>query len=198
MLRGELAHRSTERARKLRARVGTPSSPASVRVPMVWPAAPVTPPLAEPPRPRPERPHRPEEPGAILSAWTALEALSPKTYRTPENCAGADRTRVAFLDDGLPWTRGERSRPDKQLYYQLVLGSVRMDAATQRLVWAFGADGERRDRAREKAILAAVLVDRHGCLLTDRSIAVSSFGWALPLALALRLGELVDWSAVER
>ncbi|WP_230782489.1 DEAD/DEAH box helicase [Sphingomonas sp. Leaf37] len=198
MLREELAHRSTERARKLRARVGTSAPPAPVRAPVTRPAAPVTPSPPEPPRPCRKRPPRPDEPDAILSAWTALEALSPQTYRTPENCAGDDRSRVAFLDDGLPWTRGERSRPDKQLYYQLALGSVRMDAATQRLVRAFGADEERRDRAREKAILAAVLVDRHGCLLTDRSIAVSSFGWALPLALDLRLGELGDWSAVER
>jgi hypothetical protein len=198
MLRDELSYRSTERAGRLRERLGTPALKAPVRAPVVRPATSAPTPAPRQPLPPSERPRGVDEQSAILSAWTALEALSPQTYRTPENCAGDDRSRVAFLDDGLPWTRGERSRPDKQLYYQLVLGSVRMDDATQRLVRAFGADEERRDRAREKAILAAVLVDRQGCLLTDKSIGVSSFGWALPLALDLSLGALGDWPAVER
>ncbi len=197
VLREELAHRATERARKLRARLGTvfsgtcSSTYGAARSPSHTTHAGAT-------STAPRAATQTDEPGAILSAWTAPEALSPQTYRTPENCADDDRSRVAFLGDGLPWARGERSRPDKQLYYQLVLGPVRMDAATQRLVRAFGSDEERRDRARDKAILAAVLVDRHGYLRTDRSIAVSSFGCALPLALDLRLGELGDWSAVER
>ncbi len=68
----------------------------------------------------------------------------------------------------------------------------------QRLIKAFGADEERSNRAREKAIVAALLVDRNGCLLPEKSIGISSFGWALPLALELRLGELGNWPDVER
>src|SRR3546814_16230845 len=38
-------------------------------------------------------PKTPNEPTAILAAWTALEALSPMTYRRPEDLAGGDRRR---------------------------------------------------------------------------------------------------------
>lgn len=75
----------------------------------------------------------------------------------------------------------------------MVLGAVRVDGAMQRLIQAFGADEERSNRACEKAVIAALLVGRNGCLLPEKSIGVSSFGWALPLALKLRLGELGDW-----
>lgn len=85
---------------------------------------------------------------------------------------------------------GERSRPKKQLFYQVYLGAVQMDRATERLTKAFGLDEERSSRAREKAALAVLLVDTNGRLVEEKAIAISSFGWALPLALELRLGDL--------
>lgn len=141
----------------------------------------------------------PDAPSAILSAWTALEALSPQTYRRPEDRAGGDRRCVAELLRGaLPWTTGERSRPKKQLFYQVYLGAVLMDRATERLTKAFGLDDERSSRAREKAALAVLLVDKNGCLIEEKAIAISSFGWALPLALEMRLGDLGAWPSLER
>ncbi len=73
-----------------------------------------------------------------------------------------------------------------------------MDKATERLTQAFGMDEERSSRQREKAALGVLLVDRDGRLLDDKGVAVSSFGWALPLALDLRLADLGAWPAVER
>ena len=68
------------------------------------------------------------KPSSILAAWTALEALSPQTYRRPADLANGDGRCVAQInDDGLPWVREERSRPKQQLYYQVILGSVHMD-----------------------------------------------------------------------
>ena len=91
------------------------------------------------------------EPGAILATWTALEALSPQTYRRPEDLAGGDRRCVVSLSNGrLPWEIGERSRPNYQLYYQVPLGSVSMEAATQELIKAFGEDEERSRGIRER------------------------------------------------
>jgi len=79
------------------------------------------------------------EPAAILATWTALEALSPQTYRRPEDLAGGDRRCVVSLSNGrLPWEIGERSRPNYQLYYQVPLGSISMEAATEELIKAFG------------------------------------------------------------
>jgi hypothetical protein len=140
-----------------------------------------------------------DKPASILAAWTALEALSPQTYRHPADLANGDRRCVAAIDgDDLPWVLGERSRPNYRLYYQVVLGSVPLDRATDELINAFGEDDERGRREREKAALAAVLVDRQGLVLEDNAVAISSFGWALPIALMGNLSRLGDWSSAEQ
>lgn len=136
-------------------------------------------------------------PISLLASWTAIEALSPQTYRSPPNLVSDDRSRVAYLDRGLPWTLNERSRPKCQLYYQLVLGSVLVDQATHALVQTLGADEERNERSREKAPIAAILVDRHGVVLAENSVAVSSFAWALPKALDGDLASLGGWTSAE-
>ncbi|MBK1664315.1 helicase [Rhodospirillum rubrum] len=138
------------------------------------------------------------EPLAILGTWTAFEALTPQTYRRPEDMAGGDRGCVAALSTaGLPWEKGEPSRPKCQLYYQIILGAIPMDLATERLVKAFGKDEERGSRLREKAAIAAILVDKTGVLVEINGIAVSSFAWALPLALTMNLGALGAWPRIE-
>jgi hypothetical protein len=144
-------------------------------------------------------PKGPNEPQAILAAWTALEALSPQTYRRPEDLAAGERRRVAELKmSPLPWERGEPSKPKHQLYYQVILGSIPMDKATEELVKAFGQDEELGARLREKAAIAAILVDRKGVLVEENGIAISSFAWALPLALKRKLSSLGAWPGVER
>lgn len=45
--------------------------------------------------------------------------------------------------------------------------------------------------------MAAVLVDRNGLPVEENGIAVSSFAWALPLALKLKLGALGAWPEIE-
>jgi hypothetical protein len=129
------------------------------------------------------------EPTAILATWTALETLSPQTYRRAEDLAGGDRRCVADLSTArIPWGSGERSRPKRRLYYQVVLGSILMGPATEDLVNAFGHDEEQRQRVGEKAAIGAVLVDKNGIVVEENGVAVSSFAWALPLALKLKLG----------
>ncbi len=137
-------------------------------------------------------------PAAILASWVALEALSPQTYRKPADLAGDDASRVASLDKGLPWMRQERSRPGYQLYYQVVLGSIPADRATGELSRVFGTDEERPQREREKASIAAVLLDRNGLLLDENALAISSFAWALPIALSGDLATIGSWASAER
>ncbi len=80
----------------------------------------------EPP-PLPPITNRPDD---VLSAWTALEVLSPPTYVRSEDLAGGDKRRVSTLNEqSLPWERGEKSRPNQRLYYQVVLGSIKMESA---------------------------------------------------------------------
>lgn len=139
-----------------------------------------------------------DDPMGILTAWIALEALSPQTYRKPADL-GADRYCVADLTRGtVPWNLREKSRPNRQLYYQVILGAIRMDRATDDLVKAFGEDEERSRREREKAAIATVLVDKDGFVLKNDAVAVSSFAWALPLALELKLQSLGAWPRIER
>lgn len=210
----ELQFRTMPRAGKLRAKVTEALVAASTnrtnaadfgRQPMPVPeqlglstSIPAPPPTEPGALPSIEFPENTNEPAAILAAWTALEALSPQTYRRPEDLAAGDRSCVADLSAGrVPWGTGERSRPHRQLHYQIILGAIPMGRATQELVKAFGEDEERGSRAREKAAIAAVLVDRNGVLVEDNGIAVSSFAWALPLALQLKLGALGAWREIE-
>lgn len=149
--------------------------------------------------PQRELPAEENKPSSILASWTALEALSPQTYRRPADLANGDGRCVAQIGDGgLPWSQQERSRPKQQLYYQVILGSVHMDRATDALIKAFGEDEERGRKEREKAALAAILLDRNGLLLEENSVAVSSFGWALPIALTGKLEGLGAWSDAEK
>jgi AAA domain len=145
------------------------------------------------------RPRGRNEPIAILGAWIALEALSPQTYRQAVDLVGGrDRRCVGSIDNGhLPWTRGETPRPEYQLYYRIVLGAVRMDLATAALIKVFGQDEESGRPTVGKTPIAELLVDRNGILLDEKSIAISSFPWALPLALQLKFDQLSAWATVE-
>ena len=75
----------------------------------------------------------------VLKAWTSLEVLSPATFDRPEDLAGGDPTAVVNLNKNpFPWERGAPSKPNYRLYYQIVLGSVRMERAVARLIARFG------------------------------------------------------------
>jgi hypothetical protein len=75
---------------------------------------------------------------------------------------------------------------------------LRPDRASDRgFSESVGDDEERSQRVREKAAIAAILVDKEGIVLDENGIAVSSFAWALPLALKLNLGALGAWPKIE-
>jgi hypothetical protein len=194
ILVAELAHRKARKAQELRKIIS--DALVKLREQAVSPASHAAPKVAA--SPPVMKPTSPDHPLSILAAWTALEALSPQTYRRPEDLA-ADRQCVADLTRGsVPWNPRERSRPNRQLYYQVILGAVPMDRATDELIKTFGQDEERSRREREKAAIAAILVDRDGIVLEKDAIAVSSFAWALPLALQLKLQSLGAWTKLER
>ncbi|QHI84618.1 MULTISPECIES: DEAD/DEAH box helicase [Citrobacter] len=134
---------------------------------------------------------------AILAAWTALEALSPQGYKRPEDMATGDRSRVALLERGVPWGPNARSKPSHKLYFEVVLGSIALDKATDELVKVFGEDEERSRPDGKKAAIGSILIDKEGYVLEDKGVAVSSFAWALKPALDLKLGSLGNWPNVE-
>jgi|CXWL01.1.fsa_nt_gi energy-coupling factor transporter ATP-binding protein EcfA2 len=149
------------------------------------------------PEPLPPITNRPEE---ILSAWTALEVLSPPSYIRPEDFAGGDRTRVAPLvlgESKLPWERGEGLRPNLRLYYQIVFGSIELAPAVEQLIERYGDSREEKPGVRGKAVLAVVAVDRQGQLVESPAVGISSFGWGVMSALNGKLADLARWPEIE-
>lgn len=140
-----------------------------------------------------------DSPLALLQAWTAFEALSPQTFKEAADLAEGDWGRIALFEQvGLPWWHGERPPAKKTLYYQVVLGAIRMGDAEQAQDRVFGVDEEAHRSERKLAAIAAVMVDDTGRVLTDNGVAVSSFAWALPKALTGDLAGLGAWTQVER
>lgn len=208
LLTVELTHRTTPRAAKLMAEAQSrlqapPAKPARSLAPELQAAAataarPV--PVQDAPTIRiPPQPAAPGTPQATLDAWTALEVLSPQSYRRPEDLAGGDKQAVARLDQGrLPWEAGgERSRKSFRLYYQIVLGSVRLEETVKRILDVYVDRRVERPATRGSAALAVVVVDQHGTPVEASAVGVSSFGWGVPHALAGNLDRLAGWPAAE-
>ncbi|WP_165191650.1 DEAD/DEAH box helicase [Caulobacter soli] len=136
-------------------------------------------------------------PAGILSAWTALEVLSPPGFRRPEKLAGGDKGAVVKLDGPLPWERGGKAKPGTRLYYQVVLGSIDMPEAVKRLHSVYADGRAERPNAKGEAILAVLILDKEGRPIDEDPALVASFGWGVPVALAGGLDGLARWTDVE-
>lgn len=142
----------------------------------------------------------PDRPSDILSAWTALEVLSPFTFAKPADLVEGDERRIARFSDQLfmPWANGgERARPNTQLFYHVVLGAIRMEEATRALLEAFVDENADRQPERGFAGIATITIDKNGRPIPENAVAISSFAWGLPLALRRDLKALGNWPAVE-
>jgi len=136
-------------------------------------------------------------PTDILDAWTALEALSPQTYKSPSDLAFGFRS-VAYLKSGQePWITGEKSRPKSSLYYAVYLGAIDMERATTQLLSVYQDSRVERPSISGLAALGVVLLDKRGIPIPDTGLALSSFGWAYARALQGRLNDLSAWEAAE-
>ena len=138
--------------------------------------------------------NRPEE---ILSAWTALEVLSPITYDTPDQLAGAGNRVSSIEENTLPWEKNLKGLPGTRLYYQIVLGSIIMNPAMEQLICLYGDTREEKPSIHGKAVLAIIVVDRQGRLVESPTVGISSFGWGLMTALKGELTDLARWPEFE-
>lgn len=201
----ELGHRSTPRSARLKAQAvevlkGTRLSASE---PIPHNPARVSEQLGERqvqtrPVVRPEVPME-NGPASILDAWTALEVLSPPVFRRPEELAGGDRHCVASLERGrVPWAGdGEKARPKTRLYYQVVLGSLNLDAAFTHLLACYSDSRPDYPTGRGESILAGLTLTQQGRLVGESGVAISSFAWGFPRALGGELASLADWQATE-
>jgi hypothetical protein len=222
----ELEKRSTDRATSLRGRLiaaiaelegglrSTPrpatqtsrqaSSPKHVDAAAAASAA-TTPPPGAPPQsaktaPRPER-RVEDKPEEILSAWTALEVLSPSLpYKKPSDMTEGEERRIVSFEkfQTPPWFgEGEKSLPKKRLFYHVVLGAVRMEAATSALLSVYADKNADRQSASGFSPLATITLDKTGRPVEEQAVAISSFAWGLPFALKGDLRSLGGWILAE-
>lgn len=143
----------------------------------------VTPPPAALQRPRAVAEPITNAPEKILAAWTGLEVLSPSSFKRPEELKG-DGSLFEMDGRHLPWNgQGEKSRPQRRLYYQLVLGVIDMEKAVNQLLQKYSDARIERPAAQGKAALAVLVLDNKGVPIEDQAVTISSFGWGVPRAL---------------
>ncbi|MBP6103595.1 MAG: ATP-binding protein [Gammaproteobacteria bacterium] len=149
----------------------------------------------------------------ILSAWTALEVLSPQSFKKEEDVAAhAHGTVISFVDRPLPWfdpkkqqeaidaaeaeAAGEKKH--KKAFYQLVLGTIGLQETSERLLGRYADSRIERPNTSGQAILAAVVLNNCGQVVQAPAIVISSFGWGFAQALGQDLKKLADWPSVEK
>ncbi|WP_370979117.1 DEAD/DEAH box helicase [Agaribacterium sp. ZY112] len=138
--------------------------------------------------------NRPED---ILDAWTALEALSPQSYKKPKDLVIPGGSVAYLRHNQEPWFKGEKARPKTQLFYVVHLGCVDLEKATEKLLAVYRDERVERQSVTGLASLGLIILDRHGVPIPDTGLAISSFGWAYARALQGRLHELKSWEAAE-
>lgn len=185
-----------------------PSSPAS-RPP---PSATLTQPSSSPSAPIHEQDMKDEpveeslqsdygnRPVDLLDAWTALEVLSPQTYRRETDLAGGVPSNIISISNGrLPWDNGPApSRPNFKVYFHVVLGTIAAGPVYEALVERFKDTRMERPSVTGSIVLASILVDKNGVLAGDAPVSLSAFGWGFPLALRGSLKELAGWTRQEQ
>lgn len=148
--------------------------------------------------PAPDIKNNPED---ILSAWTAIEVLSPQSFKKPEDLVSDEKWRISNLNNNGAWiweVGGESSQPKKRLYYQIVLGTILMEPSIEALLKVYTDNRVEFPQIKGEAVLATIMVNKLGCPIEEDPIAISSFGWGLPVALRGDLQALGQWQTEER
>lgn len=148
---------------------------------------------------RMKKPDITNQPQNILHAWTALEVLSPRTFRRKSDFAtGPNKQIVLISDSKLPWVKGEKSRKNKKLVYEIILGSISLSPAYEALLNVFSDNRPDQRTNNGYAAIASIIVDKTGRPIDDEACyAISSFAWGFPKALTGDLLSLADWTSCE-
>ncbi len=120
--------------------------------------------------------------------------FSPQGFNKPEDLVPDDSRRIArFQEKRLPWEgEGEKSRPKKRLFYQVVLGELDLSASFEALLRRYADNAPERPSGKKSSPLAVIICDQRGVPAPD-SVVLSSFGWGLPIALEGELHQLGQW-----
>lgn len=142
--------------------------------------------------------HPQSQPIDILSAWYALEILSPQTFKKPNDfILGNAKLVLSSPFTKLPWENANRGSANDGLFYQILLGSLNMQPINELLLKKFGNEFGERFPSKQKAALAFITIDAHGKIKEDNNIAISSFAWGYPQVLKGNLSNLTEWEITE-
>ena len=130
----------------------------------------------------------------VLSAWTALEVLSPQAFQRGEK--DIVLPLHGLRDDALPWLANDSTTTSLPACYQLLLGTLDLAESLVRLIAIYGDSRPERPPMRGSAILAVATADASGKATPVGGITVSSFAWGLPRALQKDLRTLDQWPDV--
>ena len=130
----------------------------------------------------------------------ALEVLSPQGYRREADLVGGQSSRIADISKArLPWEVGEKSRPKKRLYYELILGTINLGPAVEALLKLYSDSRPDAPRVTRRSAIASIVLDKEGRPLDEEtSFAISSFAWGVPIAMQGDLKLLAEWPSEEQ
>lgn len=137
------------------------------------------------------------QPTDILDTWTALEALSPQSYKKPNDLITGDGSIVYLKSGQEPWFKGEKSKPKKNLYYLLYLGAVDLEKSTAQLLDVYADKRIEKPNVKGLASLGVIVLDKKGVPIPENGLAISSFGWSYIRALKSKLYDLKSWETAE-
>lgn len=140
------------------------------------------------------------EAARLLSAWSSLESLSPRTFKDPADLVSRnDKALVVPVGAGepLPWHAGIKASPGKNLYFRVPIGVIPVAPAMKVLSDTFGDHESRQSSSGEAALAAMLVVDEEGRPMRLSPPVVSSFGWSVSMCLQGKYGELAKWTESE-
>ncbi|KAF1015549.1 MAG: hypothetical protein GAK31_01023 [Stenotrophomonas maltophilia] len=134
----------------------------------------------------------------ILDAWSALEVLSPTTFKRRAELASNITQNIVSIGPGLPWDDGSaRSKPNFKVYFHIILGTLAAEPAFGKLLTRFQDARPNPPNIKGEVVLASILVDKDGLLAGEMPVSLSAFGWGLPMALSGSLQRLAAWTQEE-
>ncbi len=134
---------------------------------------------------------------AALSAWSVLEALSPRTYGHPRDLVEGMGSLAPLAPGKIPWRRPVEPRKNNAAYFRVALGSLDMRKASRGILDAYGWDEGTAPVQGSDALLGMILLDASGAPIASGT-SVSSFGWALPHVTGKDLAGMTRWGEVEQ
>lgn len=141
-----------------------------------------------------------QEASDVLSAWIALEVLSPQQFKKPEDLVNGDRRSIIMLDNqALPWENPEEKVPSNcKLFYHVILGTLDLQKTVDALILKYGGGETESLIITGESIIGIITVDQFGYPIPEKAVSLSSFAWGAPQALNEQLQNLSQWTCHEK